>query len=112
MLSRLTSLNIRMGWGNFSFAGQRKCSSTTEKTKEQISKLKKELDEKEENAINLIFGNRSYSEFKPEEKELVDWYQDRVFKEAPVILPNTKKDWEEQQAEKLLDEFNQTTCNE
>jgi len=49
----------------------------------------------EDKAINLICGNKQYSDFTPKEKFIVDLFQDNILKEGLMILPNTRV-WMEQ----------------
>ena len=105
MLSLVVRSNISCGVGKFYLQAPRKFYSSTFKTYEQFSYLNKDLEKK---AMDLIFGNKSYQNFKPEEKKLVDWYQDMMVKEdGGIILPNTKVDWEQRQVEQLYTRKNE-----
>ena len=97
MLSLVARSNISWGLGRFYLQAPRKFYSSTVKTHEQFSYLNKDLEKK---AMD--------QNFKPEEKKLVDWYQDMMLKEdGGVILPNTKIDWEQRQVEQLYTRKNQ-----
>jgi hypothetical protein len=57
----------------------------------------------EEKALNLIFGERNYSDFAEEDKKIVDLYQEIILQiDGGVILPNTGIDAQQKQIQALL----------
>lgn len=47
-------------------------------------------------ALDLIFGSKKYMEFTPEEKRVVDFYQQKMLEvDGGAVLPNTKMDLEQ-----------------
>ena len=53
-------------------------------------------------ARSLIYGERKYVNFSPEEKEIVDYYQQKKLEEDAVILPNTQAALEQDEIEQML----------
>ncbi len=64
--------------------------------------ISERLDEK---ARSLIFGGKKYTEMSRREQDIVDAYQQKKLKEAPVILPNTGADLEQKELEQLLQQY-------
>ena len=109
MFSRVTRSQFSLGLGSLYLQTQRKTSSTSDKSEEQFFKLNKATKDK---AKKLIDGKRTYQEFTPEEKKLVDWYQDLILKEyGGVVFPNTRVDWEQQKAAKLFEKKDKESSN-
>lgn len=50
-----------------------------------------DLESLAERAGALIFGDKSYTDLSPKDQKTVDTYQQRVFKESGVIMPNTRE---------------------
>ena len=59
-------------------------------------------DDYKDKARKLIFGERKYQDFTEEEKQIVDSYQEYLFKEDVKVLPNTKADLEQQECYQML----------
>jgi hypothetical protein len=53
-------------------------------------------------ARSLIFGERRYTEFTPQEQRIVDFYQQKKLEEDMVILPNTRAALEQAEVEQML----------
>jgi hypothetical protein len=65
----------------------------------QNMKASKNLDER---ATSLIFGDKPYVELSRLEQKIVDAFQQRIFKEDGVVLPNTGAALEQAELEQLL----------
>jgi len=53
-------------------------------------------------ARSLIFSERKYADLTPEEKKIVDFYQQKKLEEDAVILPNTGAALEQAEIEQML----------
>lgn len=53
-------------------------------------------------ARSLIYGERKYVNFSPEEKKIVDYYQQMKLEEDAVVLPNTQAALEQDEIEQML----------
>ncbi|MBA3239133.1 MAG: hypothetical protein H0T62_12400 [Parachlamydiaceae bacterium] len=58
-------------------------------------------DEQTNKAMSLIFGERQYINFTPDEQRLTDLFQERMMDEDAITLPNTRAAVEEEVIEEI-----------
>lgn len=104
-------MRVIMGsWGlntvrhsTFSCFHRRSFSSLYTATKTDLARENMKWNESlADKARSLIFGEKKYTQFTPEEKKIVDFYQQRKFEEDAVILPNTHAALEQAEIEQML----------